>query len=89
MIPPRLCTSVPVLTRIVIAGAALLASSCATEPPPKPAHLDPANPSAPESRPLETTAPAAGTPLEAKPSQPGEDKAEHDHQHEHGAGGAP
>jgi hypothetical protein len=86
MIPPRLCRAVPTLTRTVIASAALLASSCATEPPPKPVHLDPANPSAPESRPLETTAPRPGTPPEAKPSQPTEGKAEH--QHQQGAGGA-
>jgi hypothetical protein len=85
MIPPRLCRAVPLLTRIVIAGAALLASSCATEPAPKPAHLDPANPSGPESRPLETTAPATGTPLDAKsPQRPGGNPA-----HQHGAGGAP
>jgi hypothetical protein len=87
MIPPRLCRAVPMLSRTLIAGAALLASSCATEPPPRPVRLDPANPSAPESRPLETTASRPGTPLDDKPSHPTEAKAEH--QHEHGAGGAP
>jgi len=81
------------LTRAVIAGAALLASSCATEPPPRPAQLDPANPGALESRPLETSAPEPVTPLEATPSHPKEGKPDHrhqpEHQHEHGAGGAP
>lgn len=98
MIPPRLCRAVPLLTRAVIAGAALLASSCATEPPPRPAQLDPANPGALESRPLETSAPEPVTPLEATPSHPkegeeGEEgkegkegkkgKPDHQHQPEH------
>jgi len=34
----------------------LMHASCATEPPPRVARLDPANPGAPESRPLEVSA---------------------------------
>src|SRR3954468_22385606 len=44
--------------------AAVSGSGCATDPPPRPAQIDPSNPGAPESRPLEV---AAGPPVEVSP----------------------
>jgi hypothetical protein len=102
MSPPEVCKAVPRLTLALMAGAALLASSCAAEPPPRPVRLDPANPGAPESRPLETSAPGAAEhaghrPAAAPPAarqepvpEGGTDGGpEHEHQHAHGAGGSP
>jgi len=48
--------------------AALFTNACATEPPPKPAQLDPSNPAAPESRPLETTAAPPMAPVPPGPA---------------------
>ena len=47
-------------------AAPLVSSSCATEPPPKPAQFDPANPGATESKPLEI---GAASSLAAAPSR--------------------
>src|SRR5260370_42620516 len=46
-------------------AAPLVSSSCATEPPPKPAQFDPANPGAAESKPLEVSSPASLDPVSA------------------------
>ena len=73
----------------------LFVASCATEPPPRPVRLDPANPSAAEAKPLETSnlkpialeppppepaAPPAASPEKAQPKEEG------GHQHDHGGG---
>jgi hypothetical protein len=50
---------------IGVAGLIALSSGCATEPPPRPVALDPSNPAAPESAPLD-----AGS----LPKPPGEGK---------------
>jgi len=87
-----------------VAGALVFASSlasCATEPPPRPVKLDPANSSAPESKPLETTTiepmPPPGEPASAPPVAPapatdehgGSHEQDHGHEHGHGDGGSP
>ena len=70
-----------------LAGSLLL-GGCASEPPPRPARIDPSNPAAAESPPLAVNALAGGGPaLEpappaAKPpapSEPGDAHAEHQH----------
>jgi hypothetical protein len=72
-------------------------ASCATEPPPRPVRLDPANPAAAESKPLDTTVvqmpPPPAEPASAPPAVPNAPAAEehggsheHDHGHEHGHG---
>jgi hypothetical protein len=85
----------PIASTIAGAASALaFVASCASEPPPRPVRIDPANPSAPESRPLETTSikpmaleppppePAATPAAPEKP--PAKDEA--GHQHDHGGG---
>ena len=52
------------------AGVLALAPACATEPPPKPVRLDPANPNAPEGQPLQLTSLAGTAPTEATPTTP-------------------
>ncbi|SRR5258708_2273777 len=47
-------------------AAPLVSSSCATEPPPRPAQFDPANPGAAESKPLEVSSPASLDPVSSK-----------------------
>ena len=39
----------------MMAALLAMAPACATEPPPRPAQIDPANPASPESRPLEVS----------------------------------
>jgi hypothetical protein len=73
-----------------IGSLLLFVASCATEPPPRPVRVDPANPTAAEASPLETTniKPTALEPPPPEPAPP--EKApsndEGGHQHEHGGG---
>jgi hypothetical protein len=72
----------------------LFVASCATEPPPRPVRIDPANPTAAEASPLETTnnKPTAlepPPPEPAAPTAPPENAPPKDdggHQHQHGGG---
>jgi hypothetical protein len=72
----------------------LFVASCATEPPPRPVRIDPANPTAAEASPLETTniKPTAlepPPPEPAAPTAPPENAPPEDdggHQHQHGGG---
>jgi hypothetical protein len=95
MSPPRLCKAISRLTLALMTGAAALASSCATEPPPRPAQLDPANPAGPESRPLETSAvmavPPPAPPREMAPAEapPAEAPPADEHAGHHPAPAAP
>jgi hypothetical protein len=77
-----------------VSSALVFVASCATEPPPRPVLLDPANPTAAEAIPLETTN-VKPTALEAPPPEPAAPPAspekappkdEGAHQHEHGGG---
>lgn len=49
--PWRVATATAAVVAVVIAAAS--AGGCATDPPPRPAQIDPSNPGAPESTPLE------------------------------------
>jgi hypothetical protein len=51
--------------RLTLLGAALVFTTCASSPSPRPVALDPANPAAPEGRPLSIALIPAGAPLEA------------------------
>jgi hypothetical protein len=69
-------------------GASLLIAACASEPKPRPARLDPANPAAAESPPLAVNSFAGGgrTPdaSAATPEPPAAAEASHG-EHQHGA----
>jgi len=55
----------------LLPAVAVLAASCATEPPPRPSQLDPSNPAAAESQPLTVGALAQPTqPFSAPPPSP-------------------
>ena len=84
-------------TAAVVAGAIAAASAggCATDPPPRPAQIDPSNPGAPESRPLEVGGgpPPVMMPLEVStPAPAGDEGADagahesprHPPEHQHG-----
>jgi len=59
----------------VFAALTFLASACATEPPPRPVPLDPSNPAAPESAPLDAGSLGRSAPLmKIAPTEPGEGK---------------
>jgi hypothetical protein len=71
---------------LYLAVAAVLVAACATEPKPKPASIDPSNPSAPESAPLstDTLSHTAAGPSGMKPADtPAPPASSSDHGHEH------
>jgi hypothetical protein len=69
---------------IFVASLATAASSCATEPRPRPTALDPSNPAAPESPPL--PAPSLGVDERPAPPDASTDAPEPGgHTHDHGS----
>ena len=75
-------------------SACLLVGACASEPLPRPARIDPANPAAAESPPLAVNALAGGgpaleaSPPAAEPAEPPAPPAAHG-EHQHGAAATP
>jgi hypothetical protein len=73
---------------IGVAGLIALPSGCATEPPPRPVALDPSNPAAPESAPLDAGSlgrparlPRTAEPDASRPTQEPPQGGGHSHEH--------
>ena len=88
-------TGIRLGTATLAMAAALLLGACASEPTPRPARLDPANPAAAESPALAVNSLAGGgpaleaSPPAAEPAEPPAPAAAAHGEHQHGAAAAP